>query len=56
MSKILEKVIEPSIVYTGSIFKLKIKIQETKYYSYSDYTEKKYSELESLTYSEVKGG
>lgn len=28
MSKILEKIVEPSKIYTGSTFKLKIKVQD----------------------------
>lgn len=56
MSKIVEKILEPSIVYTGSSFKLKVKIDVTQYHLYSDYFNKYYSQLLDKTYLELKEG
>lgn len=54
MSKIKERILEPSIVYTGSSFKLKVKIHATEYHLYEDYIENQYSDIENLTYLEVR--
>ena len=54
MSKIIEKIIEPSRIEVGSIFKLKIKAIR-----YATYKELKdgftYTTIQDYTYSELKG-
>lgn len=54
MSKIIEKIVEPSKVNTGSFFLLKIKAIR-----YASYTELKnrldYTTIQDYTYSQMKG-
>ena len=56
MAKILEKLIEPEEIYTGSIFKIRIKIEEPIYKHYSDYIGNTYNELINLTYIQLREG
>ena len=56
MAKILEKIIEPEEIFTGSIFKIRIKIEEPIYKHYSDYIENTYNELINLTYIQLREG
>ena len=56
MSRIIEKILEPSVVYTGSFFKLKVKIDVTQDYLYSDYFNSSYLQLINKTYLELKEG
>lgn len=53
MSKILEKIIEPSKIYVGSIFKLKIKVDPS--ITYTNLLQRTYNNLETFTYKQVKG-
>lgn len=53
MNKILEKIIEPSRVETGSIFKLKIKA--IRYATYNELKERKYKNIKSFKYKDLKG-
>lgn len=55
MSKIIEKIIEPSRVEIGSIFKLKIKA--IKYLTYNELKTKSYSYYKNnnITYNDLKG-
>lgn len=54
MSKIQEIIVEPSKIYAGSIFKLKIKA--IRYATYEEVKSRfTYTTLEDYTYSELKG-
>ncbi len=53
MSKILEKIIEPSKIEIGSNFLLKIKA--IRYLIYREVKQKSYGEIKSFTYKEMKG-
>ena len=54
MSKIIEKFTEPSIIYTGSKFLLKIKA--IRYVTYLELKNKlSYNTLKTYTYSQLKG-
>jgi len=53
MNKILEKIIEPSRVETGSILKLKIKA--IRYATYNELKERKYKDIKSFKYKDLKG-
>lgn len=53
MSKIIEKIIEPSRVEVGSIFKLKIKA--IRYLTYREIKEQAISKLKQFTVTEMKG-
>lgn len=53
MSKIIEKIIEPSKPETGSIFKLKIKA--IRYLTYSEIKNKTVSKIKQYKVSELKG-
>lgn len=54
MSKIIEKIIEPSKIYTGSTFKLKIKA--IRYATYQEVKNKlTYNSLSNYTYGQLKG-
>lgn len=53
MNKIMEKILEPSRIEVGSIFKLKIKA--IRYAIYNELKQKKYGEVKSYTYKELKG-
>lgn len=54
-TKIIEKIIEPSRVEIGSIFKLKIKA--IKYLTYNELKTKSYSYYKNnnITYNDLKG-
>lgn len=54
MAQIVEKIIEPSKIFTSSIFKLKIKIEEPNYKHYSDYLTNTYKELTDYTYIQLR--
>ncbi len=53
MSKIIEKIIEPSKVEIGSIFKIKIKT--IRYLTYAEIKNQKISKLKNVTIAEMKG-
>ena len=53
MSKIIEKIIEPSKIYEGSIFKLKIRT--IRYLTYNELKIKNYNYFKYIRYSELKG-
>ena len=52
-TKIIEKLIEPVKVETGSIFKLKIKA--IRYLTYAELQQMTYRELKNFTYKNLKG-
>lgn len=54
MAQIVEKIIEPSKIFTSSIFKLKIKVKVPKFNYYNDYLTKKYIDISNLTYEQVR--
>lgn len=51
--KIIEKILEPSKIFTGSIFKLKIKA--IRYLKYKEIQIKDYSYNKNYTYKDFKG-
>ena len=55
MSKIIEKVVEPSKIYAGSTFKLKIKV--IRYLTYNELKTKNYDYYieTKIKYKELKG-
>lgn len=53
MSKITEIILEPSKIYVGSIFKLKIKT--IRYATYNELKEKNYNNIKAFKYKELKG-
>ena len=53
MSKIIEKVVEPSRVEIGSIFRLKIKA--IRYMTYAEMKEQLVSKIKEYTVAELKG-
>ena len=53
MSKIVEKILEPDVIYTGSKFKFKIKVQPNQYYIYADYLNSSYEDLLNKTYLQI---
>lgn len=53
MSKIQEIIVEPSKIYAGSTFKLKIKA--IRYATYNELKVRTYSTMQNFTYSELKG-
>lgn len=53
MPKIIEKILEPSKIYEGSTFLLKIKV--IRYLTYQEVKQKTYNETKSFTYAELKG-
>ena len=53
MSKIIEKILEPSKIYVGSNFKLKIKA--IRYAIYKELQKRKYSDVKKVTYNQLKG-
>lgn len=53
MNKITEKIIEPSKVYAGSTFKLKIKA--IRYMTYREIQNKKYNNIDDFEYKDLKG-
>ena len=54
-TKIIEKIIEPSKIYVGSTFKLKIRIDRQKY-TLGDLKKVKCSYLKTLTCREINEG
>lgn len=52
-NKIIEKILEPSKIYVGSSFLLKIKA--TRYLTYDEVKTKTYNQVKDFTYSELKG-
>lgn len=52
-TKILEKILEPSKVFVGSTFLLKIKA--IRYLTYEEVKEKNYNSIKDYTYNELKG-
>ena len=53
MSKIIEKVLEPSKINTGSIFLLKIKA--IRYVTYDELRNKTNNDIKIFTYKSLKG-
>ena len=53
VNKIIEKILEPSRIETGSNFLLKIKA--IRYATYEELKTKTYNEVKNYTYSELKG-
>lgn len=53
MQKIIERIIEPSKVYAGSIFRLKIKA--IRYLTYEEIKDMTVSDLKQYTVAELKG-
>lgn len=53
MSKIIEKIIEPSRIEVGSTFRLKIKA--IRYLTYAEIKEQTISKLKQFTIAEMKG-
>lgn len=53
MNKIVEKIIEPSKIITGSFFKLKIKV--IRYLTYQEVKNKTYHDIKNVTYKDLKG-
>ena len=54
-TKIIEKIVEPSKIYVGSTFKLKIRIAKQKYVL-GDLKNVKCSHLKTLTCKEINEG
>lgn len=55
MSKIKEIIIEPEKIYSGSIFKLKIKAVRYLTYQELKQKQKNYSNTKKFTYKNLKG-
>ena len=53
MSKIIEKILEPSKIYVGSKFMLKIKA--ITYLIYEELRTKTYEQTKEFTYKDLKG-
>lgn len=53
MSKIIEKIVEPTKIQVGSIFKLKIKV--IRYLKYKEMKTKNYNYFKSIKYGDLKG-
>ncbi len=53
MSKIIEKIVEPTKIEVGSTFRLKIKA--IRYLTYSEIKEQTISKLKQFTITEMKG-
>lgn len=53
MTKILEKIVEPTKVVVGSTFKLKIKA--IRYATYNELKYRKYDNMKSFNYKDLKG-
>lgn len=53
MSVFQEKILEPKLIYTGSIFKIKIKT--IRYVTYEELAKKTYEQVKEFSYSELKG-
>lgn len=54
MSKIIEKIIEPVKIETGSIFKVKLKT--IRYLTYEEILNLDYEKLKNFSYKELIGG
>lgn len=52
-NKIIEKILEPSKIYVGSNFLLKIKA--IRYATYEEIKARTYNNIKSYTYKELKG-
>lgn len=52
-NKIIEKILEPSKIYKGSNFLLKIKA--VRYATYEELKSKTYNEIKTFTYKELGG-
>lgn len=52
-NKIIEKILEPSKIYVGSTFLLKIKA--IRYATYAELKTKTYNEVKSFTYKDLGG-
>lgn len=52
-NKITEIIVEPSKVYVGSTFRLKVKA--TRYATYQEIKSKTYNQPKTYTYAELKG-
>ena len=53
LNKIIEVLTEPSEIYKGSNFLLKIKV--IRYITYDEAKTKTYNEIKNYTYNELKG-
>lgn len=53
MSKIIEKVVEPDHIETGSIFKLKVKV--IRYLTYNEMKQLTVPKLKEFTVNQLKG-
>lgn len=53
MAKILSKIVEPTIIYTGDPFTIKIKVRRGL--TYNELKEMTYDEVKEYSYDEVKG-
>nr|DAJ70499.1 MAG TPA: hypothetical protein [Caudoviricetes sp.] len=53
MQKIIEKIVEPDYIETGSIFKLKVKV--IRYLTYSEIKQLTVSKLKEFTVNQLKG-
>lgn len=53
MQKIIEKILEPDHIETGSIFKLKVKV--IKYLTYNEMKQLTVPKLKEFTVSQLKG-
>lgn len=54
MSKIIEKIVEPEKIITGSIFRLKVKV--INYLTYLETKTKTYNYYKNVKYKDLKGG
>ena len=52
-NKITEIILEPSKIFAGSTFRLKIKA--TRYATYNEIKAKTYNQLKTYTYADLKG-
>ena len=53
MSKIIEKILEPSVIYTGSSFKLKVKVK--KGLTFEEVKTITFEQLQQYTFAQLKG-
>ena len=53
MQKIIEKIVEPDHITTGSIFKLKVKV--IRYLVYKELKNKNYKYIKNYKYKDLKG-
>ena len=52
-NKILEVIVEPTKLYVGSSFRLKVKA--TRYVTYNEVKTKTYNDIKNYTYNALKG-